>query len=74
MSKSKPSEQSSDKMTLKEWRWSRLFEQQSLAKKIGITQSEISRIESGKIAPSLRVKRNFKEVFGDAEFNKIIGF
>lgn len=50
-------------MKLKEWRWLIGYEQSKLAKKLGVSQPEISRIETGGYR-SMKARTRFKELFG----------
>lgn len=50
--------------TLREWRARLSLSQGELATQVGVSQTTISAIEKGKVAPSLPVARRIAQVFG----------
>lgn len=60
-------------LTLREWRYHKLVDQNELASKLGVTQSCISKVESkGTAAISLR--KAFRNSFGEEEMLTIVEF
>ena len=63
-----------ERISLEEWRWINNLKQKEVAKKLGIVQSLISKVERKEIGITIEFKRKFEEAYGKEEADKILEF